>query len=186
MKITACRSGLSCLLFAAWLTHFVGFSRVATAFEEPSSKVINRAHEFLKTKSNGEYILSFVHMGAQYRGHDCLGWTEVLRNGRAVPGHFALVYEFEWEDDGRTRIAFLCNGDGDVYDVQIQKTNAIINSPYAIAKISISVLGKIILEGFGDKISEVDRNQLESFVKNADPESMLELGLKLRQTFNLK
>ena len=31
-----------------------------------------------------------------------------------------------------------------------------------------------------------NRKQLESFVRNADPESMLELGLRFRQALNLK
>ena len=180
------RTTLAFAVMAAFLGTAAFDARVNRAADQPSSKAIQRAHDFLKTETTGKYILGFVHMGARYNGHEVVERREVARKGRMLPGHFALVYDFDWEADGTTQLAFLCDADGDVYDVQVLKTNAFLNSPFDLAKLSIAVLGEVILEAFKDNMTAKDKEQVQSFIKNADPEAMLELGLKLRQALNVK
>jgi len=180
------RTALAIAVCIALLGTTTGGAGLARAADQPSRKSIERAHDFLKTEATGKYVLGFVHMGAQYNGHEIVERRSVSRKGREVPGHFALVYDFDWEADGSTQLAFLCDADGDIYDVQVLRTNAFLNSPYDLAKLSIAVLGELILEAFKEKMTAEDRQQLQTFVKNADPESMLELGLRFRQALNLK
>lgn len=184
-SITA-RLALALVLCAVTFATTVFDSRVACAADEPTARAVEKAHEFLKTESNGRYVLGFVHFGARYNGHSVVERRSVMNNGRTVPGHFALLYDFNWENDGATRLGFLCDEDGDVYGVQVIKTNAILSPPYSLAKLSISLLSELILEAFKDDISSADRKELQTFVRSADPESILELGLKLRQSLNVK
>jgi hypothetical protein len=153
------------------------------ADDRPSQKAVRHAKGFLDSAETGRYVLSFVHMGAQYDGNDDSGVRTVTRNGETVTGHFALVYDYSWEGDGNTQIAFLCDQRGDVYEVQILRTNAVLSQPYAVAKLSIDVLGNALLEAFKDNVSSSDRAQLQTMIRNADPKAILEMGLKLRQAF---
>jgi hypothetical protein len=144
---------------------------------EYSLSALNRADSFLRTQERGRDILSYVHFGADYHGHRYLKTLEV--NGS--PNDFALVYRFNWEDDGITDVAFLCDRRGSVYEVQIMDTNAVFSQPFFVAKASISILGHSIVEYYKDKLSEEDRRQLHKFVSDADVKGMLEWSLRLDQ-----
>ena len=129
-------------------------------------------------------MLGFVHMGAQYNNHEySVTRTVSTRSGETLAGHFALVYDYSWQDDGKTQIAFLCDERGNIYRVQILSTNAVLQQPFAVAKLSIGVLGSALLEAFTNDISSSDRAKLQAIINDADPKAMLELGLRLRQTF---
>jgi hypothetical protein len=152
--------------------------------DRPSQKAVRRSRAFLDSAENGQYVLSFDHMGAQYRGHEYSGTIAVTtQSGTTLAGHFALVYEYSWEDDGHDKIAFLCDQRGNVYEVQVLKSNGELSRPFVFAKVSIDVLGSALLEAFKDNISKSDRAKLQTMINNSDPKSILELGLKLRQTF---
>jgi hypothetical protein len=151
--------------------------------DRASQQAVRRAKAFLDSADNGRYVLSFVHMGASYDGHTYSSTRTVTRNGETVAGHFALVYDYSWQDDGKTQIAFLCDEQGDVYRVQIMRTNAKFSQPFAVAKLSIDLLGNALLEAFKEKMSETDRAQLQTLIRDSNPQAILELGLKLRQAF---
>ena len=99
------------------------------------------------------------------------------------PAHFALVYRMNWENDGVTNVAFLCDGKGSVYEVQILGTNAILQQPYTLANASITIVGNLILEAFRDRLSEEEMRQVKAMIDNPNARGLLEMGLKLQQTF---
>jgi hypothetical protein len=146
---------------------------------EYSQEALNRADSFLRTQQRGRDILSYVHFGADYHGHRYLKTLAV--SGSA--SDFALVYRFNWEDDGVTDVAFLCDRGGSVYQVQIVETNAVLSRPFFLANASISVLGNGLIEYYKDKLSEEDRRQLHKLVNDADAKGLLEWSLRLQQVF---
>lgn len=163
---------LSALLALAWLTPLAPAQSI-------DQKSIDRAHDFLKSSNRGKGVLSFVHFGAEYKGHT----FKETRNVQNKPGHFALVYQYNWESDGVTKLAFLCDSDGKIYSVQVLSTNAFLQQPYALANTSITVIGNLILEAFRDQMSKEDVQQVRQFVDNPNARGLLEMSLKLQQTF---
>src|ERR1700678_3192880 len=74
------------------------------------------ARSVLDSKENATTILSFVHFGADYKGHTFLEARGVAdQYGNTMPGRFSLFYRYYWADDGVTDIAFLCTEDGTIY-----------------------------------------------------------------------
>ena len=69
---------------------------------------VSRAKDFLKTESRGKSVLGSFHFGAQYKGHPYQQTLKVKNK----PGDFALVYRYNWQDDGITDVAFLCDSKG--------------------------------------------------------------------------
>jgi hypothetical protein len=162
----------------------IGSSCLGYSDDRPSDRAVRRARTFLDTADNGRYVLGFVHMGARYEGNAYSTTLKVTtRSGETLDGHFALVYDYSWESDGNTQIAFLCDPRGDIYDVRILRTNAVLSQPYAVAKLSIDLLGNTLLEAFKSDLKESDRAKLQTIIRDCDPEAMLKLGLKLRQLF---
>jgi hypothetical protein len=152
------------------------------ALAEVSQRAIDRAQSFLKTREMGKNILAFVHFGADYKGHAFLYTTAVTdEDDRQLPDKIALVYRFRWEDDGVTDIAFLCNSKGAVYGLQIMKSTAIIQQPFAIANLTIQVLGNAIIEAMGDDLKDAQRAELKRFVDSADSRGLLVAYLRLSQ-----
>ncbi len=154
----------------------------ARADNEVSATALKRAHAFLNTADRGKTITNMVHFGATYGGHTYKGYTKVKgRNGKIVPGHMALIFDFKWASDGETRIAFFCDGDGDFYSLKVQESNGNISRPFVLAELSIKLVGKTILDGFKGKIKEKDREDLNKVIDAADPKGLLELSLKVQQ-----
>lgn len=172
------------ILTLALLAFATASGTQARAESGPSEKAVRRAHEFLKGESTGRYVLGFVHMGARYDGHELVELVGVKRNGRPVPGHFALVYGYDWQGDGSTRIAFLCDREGSVYEMQVLDHNGVLNRPFDLAKLSIAVLGEALLEAFREQMTDSDQALLRRIVRDADPKSLLELGLTFRQAIS--
>jgi hypothetical protein len=155
----------------------------AARAEIPQSSV-NRAHAFLKTKEMGKNILSFVHFGADYKGHEYARTIGVVdEDDKPQPDKFALVYRFHWEDDGFTDLAFLCNRSGAVYGVQMMKTNAELQRPFFVADMTIHVLGDAVIDALKDNLKDNDRAQLQRLVDSADSRGLLVAYLKLQQAF---
>jgi hypothetical protein len=169
--------------FAAALLTMLALMAPA-AMAEISQRAVNQAHDFLKTKEMGKEILSFVHFGAAYKGHDYLNTSTVVDgDGREVPDKFALVYRFHWEDDGVTDVAFLCNGSGRVYQVKMVKTNAVLQQPFALADMTIRVLSDVVISAMGDNLKEKDRAEVQRLVDAADSRGLLVAYLRLEQIF---
>jgi hypothetical protein len=136
-----------------------------------------RAHNFLQDRQNATSILSFLHFGASYRGHELTKIEGVVDSaGNRVDGDFALVYRFHWEDDGVTDVIFFCNGRGQIYDSQIEYSNGVISTPFALANISIQFVGRLVINS-DDKMSESDRELAIKLIDKADARGLLNLWL---------
>jgi hypothetical protein len=145
-------------------------------------KAVDRAHNFLKTEQRGKDVLSFLHFGTEYRGHKYLESRTVKDgNGKLIPGHFGLIYRFDWANDGWTKLGFLCDAKGNVYKVQVVDTNAILSQPFTVANLSIQVLGNAILQAFKNDLNADQKAQLQMLINNADSKAMLEWSLKIQQ-----
>jgi len=155
------------------------FAPSAQAQDNIDQNAVNRAREFLKTENRGRNVLSHLHFGARYGGHT-YQQTMGVRN---KPGDFALVYRFNWENDGITDLAFLCDSKGFVYQVQVTYTNAFLSQPFALANASISVVGNLFLEAFRDQMTPNEIQQARQMIENPNARGLLEMSLKLQQTF---
>jgi len=173
------RTAVLALLLTAMLLGLTALP--ARAGDGVEQRALDRAHAFLSTARRGTDILSYVHFGAEYNGHTFKEWVTVTQDGRKVPGHFALVYEFAWEDDGRTTLAFLCDASGGVYDVQVVRTNAVFSQPYVLANGAIKVLGNLLIEAFKDNMKPEERQFVQKLVDEADAKGMLVWSLKFQQ-----
>jgi hypothetical protein len=140
---------------------------------------VNRADGFLRTEALGKHVLSYVHFGAAYHGHRYLRAFSV----DGGQGEFALVYRFNWEDDGVTDVAFYCDANGKANRVGILYTNAFLNQPFVLADVSIQVLGHGLIELYKDKLSREDRQTLDGLVNRADAKGLLEFSLRTQQLF---
>jgi len=146
-------------------------------------RAVDRAHRFLSTAERGRAILSYLHFGAADRGHSYKDNLFVYGlNGNIIPGHFALVYQFDWGNDGWTRVKFLCDREGAIYRAEVLETNAgFLNQPFALANLSIQVLGNAIIAAFDQQISPDERRTLQRQVDNADAKGMMEWALRFQQ-----
>jgi hypothetical protein len=144
---------------------------------------VDRAHGFLRGAARGQDVLGYVHFGYTYRGHTYVGRGNVTdRFGKLVPGHFNLAYDFRWGDGGETRVFFLCNARGDVYEVQTGRSNAgLLNQPFALANLSVQVVGNVLLAALKDDLNADQKRDLQRFVDNADAKGLLQLNLALKQ-----
>ncbi len=154
----------------------------AARADDAEQRAVDRAHEFLEPAKRGRDVLSYLHFGARYRGHEYVDTVAVKdSDGKRLAGHFALVYRFKWEDDGRTDVAFLCNAKGRVYEVQVVDTNAVLSQPFVLADASIKIIGNVLIEAYKDKLSDDDRKALQKLVDDADSHALLEWSLKVQQ-----
>jgi hypothetical protein len=152
------------------------------AAEGPAQKAVDRAHNFLNTAQRGKDILGFLHFGASYRGHSYTRTLSVKDGaGRAIPDHFAIVYLYKWEADGETEVGFLCDGRGTVYKVQVLRSNGVFSRPFALANATMQVLGNVLIDALGDKMTAADKRDLQKIVDEADAKAMLEWSLKFQQ-----
>ncbi len=154
----------------------------AHAADDIDQRAVDRAHNFLTTEQRGKDVLSYVHFGATYQRHK-FKETRLVNDGdgRPIKGHFALVYAFDWEDDGISHVGFLCDARGNVYKTQVVYTNAVLNQPFALANGTIKLLGNLLIEALGDKLSADERKQVQKFVDDANAKAMLEWSLKFQQ-----
>jgi hypothetical protein len=153
-----------------------------SARADVSQKAIDQASTYLDKRDVGKDVLSFVHFGADYKGHAFLNrCTVVDENGKAMPDKFALVYRFNWENDGVTDVAFFCDNRGAIYYVKVIKTNARLQQPFAMANMTIQVLGDAMIKAMGDNLKEQDRVELKRLIDTSDSHGMLMAYLRLGQ-----
>jgi hypothetical protein len=153
----------------------------ARADDNVSQKAVTRAHEFLNARGRGKDVLSYVHFGATYRGHAYKETRYVTRDGKTVPGHFALIYEYSWEDDGKTNLAFLCDAGGSVYEVKVFQSNAIFNQPFLTANATTKLLGNLLIGAFKKQMTEEECRKVQKIVDDADAKALLEWSLAFQQ-----
>jgi hypothetical protein len=149
------------------------------ADDEVDPRAVERAWKFLKEERRGRFILGYMHMGTTYAGHKI--HDRVLR----VPGrdgYFKLLATLDWNDDGTTDAAFLFDRRGNFYQVEVGNSNGVFNRPFAVANLSIQLLGNVLIEAFKDKMTDQDRRQLQQAVDNADSRSLLVVALQLQQS----
>jgi hypothetical protein len=168
------------LLAVAWLSLSACPARAQTG-QQIDPMTITRAQGFLSPAKRGQDILSYVHFGSKYNGHQYRETRLVQNGGVIVPGHAAVVYRFQWEGDGLTDVVFLCDANGSVYEVQVLGTNAVLNQPFLTANATIQVLGNLLLAAFQDNLTEAQRRDIQRFIDNADAKGMLEWSLRFQQ-----
>jgi hypothetical protein len=162
-----------CLMFV-----FVPFTRA----DGIDTRAVAKANSFLNTSKRFEFVNGFVHFGTKYLGH-CYVKTLTVQDGsgRPVPGHFALVYDYRWSDGGETQLAFLCDARGHVYKTQVLADNGILQKPFAVANLSITIVGEALYEAPKDSLTEGDRRLLRTLVNAADAQGLLHLALRIQQ-----
>lgn len=152
-----------------------------TRADDIDRKAVERAHKFLEGAARGRDVLSYVHFGSRYDGHVYRETRVVNRAGTRVAGHFALVYAYSWEGDGKSNVAFLCDARGQVYDVQVVSTNAVLNQPFLTANATIKVLGNLLIAALEKNLTEKERKEIQQFVDSADARGMLVWSCKFQQ-----
>jgi hypothetical protein len=171
-----------------WLTYvalaLLAPVAAARADNDISDTAVKRADTFFKTAQRGKAILNALHFGARYDGHTCKEYTKVQgSDGKIVPGHFCLVYDFKWAGTGETRVGLFCDERGTFYASKVLKSNAVLSQPFAVAKLSIKVLGEAMLEALKNDLKENDKKAMRKLIDAADPKGLLETSLKLQQAF---
>jgi hypothetical protein len=149
------------------------------AAQAASQASVDKAYRFLQNTDRGHEMLTFLHFGATYLSHSYIG-------GNAYDdGSFRLIFKFRWNttEDGFTDVAFFCDANGNFRNLEAIRTDAIINQPFAMADLSVKLLGQIIIDGYKDKISADDRRRLQRLVDDADSHKLLEWSLRAEQFF---
>lgn len=143
---------------------------------------VDRAHNFLKTAQMGRQINNLLHFGTTYSGHELLKVSAVTdASGNRLPGEFALVYRFWWDQQYTTELAIFCSAGGTIDSVKSLRSDGIGQSPFLAAQAAVAVVGNVIYEAFKDSMSNSERQQMRNFIDQADVKSLLELQLKLQQ-----
>ena len=153
-----------------------------SALADIPQRAIDRASTYLDKQNVGKDVLSFVHFGADYKGHAFVNrCTVVDQNGKPQADKFALIYRFTWENDGVTDVAFLCNDAGAIYYVKVVKTNAVLQQPFSVADMTIHALGDALIKAMGDNLKEQDRAELKRLIDSSDSRGLLMAYLRLGQ-----
>jgi hypothetical protein len=170
------KTGCLGLLLAAGLLSLTACDDLNPANpDQISQAAVDHAHHYLGSQRHGKDILGYVHFGAAYRRHAYL--RTVNRGG----GSFALVYRYNWEDDGVTDIAFNCDTNGRIESVRIEESNGRFSQPFGLANLTINVLGNALFSAFKDDMNEQDQRQVQRLIDQADAKSLLEWSLRFQQ-----
>ncbi|HEY4360585.1 MAG TPA: hypothetical protein VGN17_06435 [Bryobacteraceae bacterium] len=148
---------------------------------EPSvdPRAVSKAQDFLGDRERGSEVLRAVHLTADYHGH------EFVRTKSLGEGAFAVVYRFNWDNDGVTDIAFQCDRTGFFEKLNVVSDNAgPLAQPFLAANLSIQVLGNLFVEGLGDSLTAENKQKLQKFVDDADAKGGLESYLMILQSVN--
>ena len=167
----------------------LALGNAATADESISNDAIQRAAKFVGARGTGDYVLSFMHLGADYRSHKYLDTRYVTdSDGDRIPGEFAVCYRFTWytSDEGETDVAFFCDPDGTVTGMKVLRTNAVIQQPFAIADATIQIVSAALMEAFGDEMTSEDRRIVSRLIQNADSKGLMEMGIRFRQAAGIR
>jgi len=168
-------------LFTLLIT--AGFSEAQT------STAINRAQDYLDSTNNAKHIIGIVHMGADLTGFSYVRRGGVTNHsGESIPGHFYLAYDYEWNSGGygETRLAFLCDERGTIYEVKNLGSSGVLQAPFLVANGTIKIIGQLLIEAFREEMTNEELKQVQRLVQNSDSKGLLEMGIGLRQAFGTR
>ena len=174
--------GFSAKAFRTTLLALVVLLGAAAGANAADAGAVAKAKAYVDPADTGKVILNYVHMGSRYGGHNFVE-TRNVQDGQAriLAGYFALIYRFNWENDGATDVAFLCTPAGKIYDIQTTWTNAVLNQPYLTANLTIQVLGNARMELFKNNMQEDERRELQQLINGADARGLLVWVVKMTQ-----
>ncbi len=147
---------------------------------DPDPASIRRARQFLDRNDVANNISTlFLHTGASFDGHTFQGIGALQDNTEG----FALLYQFNWDRDGLTDVAFVCDPSGAISHLQVMKTNARGSPPFALAQIGGQFLSGVVqkLADDDDKMSPEDKATLKELVANPDVKKLLDFYLRAGQ-----
>jgi hypothetical protein len=146
--------------------------------QDIAQSAVDKAGSFLGSKSRGEAIVGYLHLGTTYHGHKFLKTLSVADKR----GHFDLVYRFRWSDDGITDLAFRCDARGYVSETYVVYTNAEWpwSQPFAAARATIRVLGNVVISSNKD-MTPAERELAQRLVDAINVEGLMDLDLVLAQ-----
>jgi hypothetical protein len=151
--------------------------------DDIDQKAIDRADAFLKAAKRGQFIAGFCHFGQKYLSHR---YAKTLRvkdsTGKLLPGRFALVYDLKASDGLDTQLAFLCDTRGNVEKVEVLASNGVVQKPFAMANLSIKLLGEALYESIKDNVTDGDRRVFRKLVDDADAAGLMVFCLRVQQT----
>lgn len=142
---------------------------------------VKKAEKFLTQPARMRDIHSAVHFGTTLRKTQFVDARGIKRNGKIVPDEFALVYRYHWDNDGVTDIGFLCDKNGNVFEVEVIKCNGDFQRPYVWANVSIKLVGELLFEAIKDNMDADQRAIMRLLIEEADAKGLMLFSLKLQQ-----
>ena len=171
-------SSFLCALFA-----------LATVGQAQNPQVVANAKKYLDSTHNAKQILMLTHLGATLQSYSYAGKASVQDpQGNQVFGHFALLFDYNWlwNGQGYTRLAFLYDEQGIIYQINIVKTNGTVNSPFELSSRSIQLVGGLFVGAMRGNANEEELRNLEAAVRNADTKSLLIGSIKIGQAAGIR
>ena len=150
----------------------------------PDADAVAKARRYLEQKDLPKNVVTeFLHFGADFNEWTFKGVGPLTGpDGQPAPG-FAVYYKYRWASDGVTNVAYICNSAGVVSRLQVMDSNAETSKPFSVAKIMGALLGAFIEQAIKDdqKMTAEDKAQMQTLVRNAEVEKLLNLYLVLGQ-----
>lgn len=135
-------------------------------------RAISKDRSFIENDDNAKSILGFMHPTANYMGQ---------RYSHYVPGDngsFTIFYDFPWEDNNSTTVAFDADADGTVHSVSVAQDTSSFPA-FVGANLLIQVLGNMVIDSYKDKMTDEQRNKAQQLVRDTDAKGLMELWLQL-------
>jgi hypothetical protein len=152
--------------------------------EAPDPQVVRRVRRILGSTDVGSFILAgYLHWGAPYHGHQFIEEGRVSQNDKPVPRQFSLVYRFKWDVDGVTDLAFLCTATGQIFQVEVIKTNAQLSQPFVAADIAIKAGTFGLAAALDDQLTDEQKQKIVEAGRQADAKAGLEAALSVLTLF---
>jgi hypothetical protein len=157
---------------------------------EPTSTALRRARQlcdFDVKAQSGREILSALHFGAKMVSCKSIGIAKKITDdsGREIYDQFALAYRWKWDAGGgvgTTDVVFYFKTDtGQFVDLAVDKTDAEFNQPFALANLSIALVGEVLYEAMKDDMTDADKRIFRALIDRADTKALLEWSLRFKQ-----
>jgi hypothetical protein len=171
------------MLFPTLLALLIAASFADQAAADVNLTAVSRARSFMEAPQRGKFIMGYLHFGSTFDGQRFIETCSVSdQGGRAIDGEFALVYEFDWDNDGWTNVAFFFDPRGGFKGLRALRTNAVFNQPFLKANLAIAILGNAMIELFRSNMNPDQLRQAQAFIDSANAKGLLELALALQQS----
>lgn len=166
-----------------------GLLVLAASSQAQDRRVVDKAKTYLDTTHNAKQILRLAHMGADLRSYAYAGESVVNDlQGNRKPGHFAHHYDYDWEWNGQgyTRLAFIYDENGVIYDIAIMKTNGVANAPFDLSSASIQLVGGLFIEAMRNSATQEEIRGMEAAIRNANSKALLINSIKIGQATGIR